>query len=158
MPSSIEQREDRHRVIRRLLRRHRVGNQGELVELLAGLDFMVTQSSVSRDLHELGAFKVDGIYRLPERGEGGAATTPDPAVIGRFVTGMRSAGPHLLVVRTAVGTAPAVGLAIDAASWVEVAGTIAGDDTLFLATPGRREQRRVEQRLIELSGKGQAHG
>lgn len=61
---------------------------------------------------------------------------------------VQPAGPNVLVVRTPPGSASAVGLAIDAAHWPDVVGTVAGDDTLFVATANRTGQSRVAARLL----------
>ena len=61
--------------------------------------------------------------------------------------GFKPAGPHLSVVFTATGAAQTVALAIDRAAWPEVVGTMAGDDTIFVATAGAQDQKRFFQRL-----------
>ena len=70
---------------------------------------------------------------------------------------MAHAGPHLLVVKTPPGIAPLVALDLDRENWPEVVGTVAGDDTFFVATAGRRQQARVEARLGALA-KAERHG
>ncbi|HXU46224.1 MAG TPA: arginine repressor [Thermoanaerobaculia bacterium] len=130
---------DRRRVILELLRNHRVANQLELVGLLAERGLEATQSSVSRDLRFLGIAKVAGRYVAPApAGEGRS----DLSAIVRFVLGARTAGPNLAVISTPAGGAQAVGLAIDGAGWPEVVGTLAGDDTVFVATANARDQQR----------------
>ncbi len=122
-----------------LLRTRRVTSQEELVAMLGERGIEATQSSVSRDLRYLGVGKVGGRY-LPPGGERGS--DEDLASAARFARRVRPAGPHLAVVQTAVGTAQTVALAIDRAGWPEVAGTIAGDDTIFVATANARAQAR----------------
>jgi transcriptional regulator of arginine metabolism len=144
MPTELEQRENRHRVILSLLEQERIVSQGELVERLRREGFSVTQSSVSRDLRDLGAVKVAGRYAAPaEMGEGAGAL---PA-IRPFLRSARPAGPHLLVVQTLPGAAQTVAVALDRARWPEVVGTIAGDDTVFVACASAREQQRVRARF-----------
>jgi transcriptional regulator of arginine metabolism len=108
------------------------------------LGFEVTQSSVSRDLRELGVAKVGGRYVAPA-----APGAQDNAIeqVAGFLRTVRPAGPHLTILLTAVGAAQAVGVALDRAAWPEVLGSIAGDDTIFLATAGAREQTRLLHRL-----------
>src|SRR5215210_4668731 len=77
----------------------------------------------------------------PVEGEGGVVE------VARFVHGFKPAGPHLSVVFTATGAAQTVALAIDRAAWPEVVGTMAGDDTIFVATAGAQDQKRFFQRL-----------
>ena len=64
-----------------------------------------------------------------------------------FVKGYRAAGPTLTVLRTATGTAQSVAIALDKARWPEVVGTIAGDDTIFIATESSKTQRRLHDHL-----------
>ena len=153
MPSSTDSRRRRHGAIRNLIRRRRVHSQAELGDALASAGHEVNQSTLCRDLRDLGISKVDGIYRLPialaenPSPSSDELTLPGRRAIARYLTGASPAGGHLLVLRTAIGTASAVGLAIDAEAWPEVVGTIAGDDTLFLATGSARDQHRVLSQL-----------
>jgi transcriptional regulator of arginine metabolism len=146
-------RQERKKAIRELLEREVVHGQEEIVERLRARGIEVGQACISRDLRELGVAKVGGVYRLS-----GAVAPPPPAtaldLVGRLVVGVSPAGPHLLVVKTAVGGAAPVGIAVDKAAWPEVVGTLAGDDTLFIATRGLREQQRVRERLSTLVGIG----
>ena len=147
MPVEREAREARRKAIVELLAaRPQIGRQTDLVRELMRRGFAVTQSSVSRDLRAIGVAKVDGAYVVPDR-ESPAAPDPGLAPVAPFLRGVRPAGPHLTVVSTAVGAAQSVGLAVDRAGWPEVVGTVAGDDTLFVATGSGRAQRRFVQRL-----------
>lgn len=143
MPTDQEHRITRQQEILALLDSHRVTNQGELVEMLRERGVSATQSSVSRDLRDLGVAWIDGRYARPQRN----GNDPDVAEFARFVRAMKPAGPNLTVVLTAVGTAQSVALAIDRAGWPEVVGTMAGDDTVFVATAAARDQKRLIQRL-----------
>jgi len=120
------------------------------VRLLKRAGFDVTQSSVSRDLRDLGVAKVGDRYVLPEH-----ATTPvaDLRAVSTFVQEAVAAGPHLTVVRTTIGSAQSVALAIDRARWPEVVGTISGDDTIFIATESVRAQRALLERIRSLAGR-----
>ena len=108
------------------------------------------RSSVSRDLRELGVAKVGDRYVLPED-----ATTPvaDLRAVSAFVQQAIPAGPHLTVVRTTIGSAQSVALAIDRARWPEVVGTISGDDTIFIATDSARTQRALLERIRSLASR-----
>lgn len=136
----------RREALRRILRESPVRRQADLVRLLRAEGFEVTQSSISRDLRELGVAKMGDRYLLPEDTNVGSGDAGLAAVAG-FVQQIRAAGPSLTVVRTAIGAAQSVALAIDRARWPEVVGTISGDDTLFIATEGVLEQRTVTDRL-----------
>jgi len=147
MTNELELRDDRHRAILALLRRRPIHRQEELVEQLAERGFEVTQSSVSRDLRQLGVAKVSGRYVAPAP----ADAVPDPlADAAHLLRRAKPAGPHLTVVLTTIGAAQSVGIALDRAAWPEIVGTVAGDDTVFVATAGAREQTRVLHRLNAL--------
>ena len=146
MPAvTVQQQHERRQAIARLLEEHEIARQSELVELLRAEGYPATQSSVSRDLRNLGAARFGDRYRLPERSGGGEARPLE--VIGQFVREVRPAGPHLLVISTAVGAAQRVALTLDRVGWPEIVGTLSGDDTIFVATSSAATQRRVRSRL-----------
>lgn len=144
MPMDHEIKETRQQAILEILPNERVTSQLELVDLLRRRGISATQSSVSRDLRELGVAWIGGRYALPPERE---ERDPGLADFARFLRGLKPAGPHLTVIFTAVGTAQSVALAIDRAGWPEVVGTMAGDDTVFAATASARDQKRFIQRL-----------
>lgn len=135
----------RRDAIVRILRQTAVGRQAELVDILHREGFEATQSSVSRDLRELGVVKGADRYLLPAVED--ALTPSHFEDVRSFLRGYRSAGPSLTVLRTTTGAAQSVALAIDKAHWPEIVGTIAGDDTIFIATDGARAQRKLRDRL-----------
>jgi transcriptional regulator of arginine metabolism len=134
---------DRREALKRIIRSGTVGRQADLVRLLEREGFEVTQSSVSRDLRDLGVAKVGDRYVLPED----ATPVAGFEAVAGFVHGLQPAGPNLLVIRTTIGAAQSVCLAIDHARWPDVVGTISGDDTIFVATDSARRQRAVIDRL-----------
>jgi transcriptional regulator of arginine metabolism len=150
MAAELHQPVSRRAAILRILRESTVHNQDELVKALRKQGYEATQSSVSRDLRELGVAKASDRYILPATDEV-AASNPF-AAIANFVVDIRLAGSALTVVKTTTGTAQSVAVAIDEASWPEVVGTISGDDTIFIATEGGREQRRLRERLRDIFG------
>ena len=114
-----------------------IGSQAELVDLLAGLGIKATQSSISRDLQELGIRRVKGRYVLkPWRRVGSG----DLAGVAGFVLNTILAGPNLIIMQTRPSAAKMVADAIENENWPQVAGIIAGDDTLFIATPSEEAQ------------------
>jgi transcriptional regulator of arginine metabolism len=135
----------RRDAIVRILRRNAVARQAELVALLHREGHDATQSSVSRDLRELGVVKGADRYLVPAVED--ALTPSHFETVRSFVKGYRAAGPTLTVLRTATGTAQSVAIALDKARWPEVVGTIAGDDTIFVATESGRAQRRLHDHL-----------
>jgi transcriptional regulator of arginine metabolism len=147
LPTESELREHRHREILTLLRRRRVASQGEIVARLHERGIEATQSSVSRDLRDLGVVKVGGHYVAPSLRQG---SIEDLRAAAHFLRGVRPAGPHLAVVLTVAGAAQAIGLAIDHAEYPVVVGTLAGDDTVFVATASASDQKRLLQRLESL--------
>lgn len=145
---------DRHQAERRnsILRHLRAGavrRQSDLVNLLRQDGFEVTQSSVSRDMRELGVVKAQGRY-LPPDAAAIAPVQDNFSTIARFVRGIRTAGPSITVIRTSTGAAGSVAVAIDRASWPEVVGSIQGDDTIFIATEDAGAQARLRERLREV--------
>src|SRR5690606_7530094 len=104
----------------------------DLVRLLRKEGHAVTQSSVSRDLRDLGVLKASGRYVLPP--DEIVRVNGDFDALTRFVREIRTAGASLTIVKTTIGAAQSVAVAIDRAEWPEVAGTISGDDTIFIAT------------------------
>jgi len=145
-------REARRTAIVRLLRASPVRRQQELVRLLKREGHAVTQSSISRDLRELGVLKHSEGYVLPESAEAGARTQGNFATVAQFVREIRTAGTSITVIRTTIGSAGSVAAAIDKAGWEEVAGTVSGDDTIFIATADGRAQARVLERLHSAFG------
>jgi transcriptional regulator of arginine metabolism len=142
--------DDRRETLKRIIRNGEIGRQAELVRLLKRAGHAVTQSSVSRDLRDLGVAKVGDRYVLAEDA---AAPVADLSTVAAFVQGATAAGPHLTVVRTTIGSAQSVALAIDRARWPEVVGTISGDDTIFVATSSARAQRTLLDRLRSLASR-----
>ncbi len=145
MPSAILEQNERRRAIARLLADRVVNRQAELVELLRAEGYPATQSSVSRDLRDLGAAKRNDRYSLPKVADNGDRGSLQ--VVTEFVRDIRSAGPNLLVVMTPVGAAQRVAVMLDRSGWPEIVGTVSGDDTIFVATLSASEQRRLKARL-----------
>lgn len=146
MPHETETRETRQQVILSLLESHKVKSQVELLDLLRGQGISATQSSVSRDLRDLGVGWIGGRYALPTEHEGNG-NDPGVTEVSGFLRGIRPAGANLTVIFTTAGTAQAVALAIDRAGWPELVGTMAGDDTVFAATSSAHDQKRFIRRL-----------
>lgn len=142
-------RRKRHLKILELISTRAIRTQEELAEALAGAGWEVTQSSVSRDIAALHLVKVDGAYRRAPR----RTSTPDPDEhrIAEGVLTCEPAGEALVVLHTPPGEANRVAVALDRLAWSDVVGTIAGDDTIFLAVKDAVAQRgvlRAVRRLI----------
>jgi len=144
MLTDAEQLERRGAIVR-ILRAGAVRKQQELVRLLKKAGHEATQSSISRDLRDLGVLKASGRYVLPP--DEVTRANGDFGTLTQFVRQLRRAGPAITVLRTTIGAAQSVAVAIDKAEWPEVAGTISGDDTIFIATASAREQEALIARL-----------
>lgn len=133
------QKRERHRVLLDLIGSESIGNQVVLASKLSEAGFSVTQASVSRDLDELGIVKANGAYalrlRLPELATDLGTVTFDIA------------GECLIVGRCASGLASAITVRIDASAFEEIVGTIAGDDTIFIAVKNAADQPVVLEKL-----------
>jgi transcriptional regulator of arginine metabolism len=144
----------RHAAIIRLVQRERVHSQEQLRELLHAEGTEVTQATLSRDLRDLGLAKVTD----PEGGSFYAVPTehmsPFPPVEQLVPTLLLSIDgvASLAVVRTPPGSAEALGGSLDHASWDDVLGTIAGDDTLLIITRSEDARARITRRLNDLAG------
>ena len=144
MPNPARTQSDRREAIRRILRSHPAATQASIVRRLRDEGFLATQSSVSRDLKELGAIKTAEGYSLPDAG---LSVADELAPVADLMQRLQAAGPNLLVIRTAVGSAQRVALALDRSNWPEIVGTVGGDDTVFVATPDLHSQRLLTARI-----------
>lgn len=126
-----------------LVQSRRITTQQKLLHLLERAGVPATQSSVSRDLDELGIVKHRGFYRLPQAPEGASA---------RGLLSLVPSGDCLLVARCEPGLASAIAVEIDRARISEIAGTIAGEDTIFIALVKPNLQRATTRKIWELFG------
>jgi transcriptional regulator of arginine metabolism len=131
---------ERQQKILSLIRARPIGTQEDLRALLEKAGVLATQSSVSRDLEELGVVKQHGHYTLPR-------TNGAPA---RGLLSLDHAGDSLVIARTVPGLASAVAVEIDAAGIPEIVGTIAGEDTIFIAVRDTKSQRAAMKQIWEL--------
>jgi len=136
--------EQRRDAIRQLLLAGPAKTQDSLVAALTKTGYSATQSSVSRDLREIGAIKTAQGYELPS---GHRDDDDQLAAVAELLRTIQPAGPNLLVVRTAIGAAQRVALAFDRCNWPEVIGNIGGDDTVFVATESGTTQKNLITRI-----------
>jgi len=126
----------------------RAATQSELRRKLAARGIHVTQATVSRDIEQLGLVKTRGGYGLADgRAPAASAQLGLAVVLKEFVRDVRQAA-NLVILRTHPGTAHTVGVALDTAEWPEVAGTVAGDDTIFIATADARQAGAVRKKIM----------
>ena len=147
----------RQRAIRDLVEQRTIRTQQELAAALRERGFRATQATISRDVKELGLGKGnrDGqaAYVLPARLRDAEISGEDRLrrLLADVPVEIRVAD-LLLIIKTLPGSAHAVAAALDRAHWPEAVGSIAGDDTVFIATPDRRALRRLRDRLAALAG------
>ena len=147
MPNSPEIQSERQSAIRHILETGPAGTQRSLVDALIAKGFDATQSSVSRDLRELGAIKTASGYELA----GGASSDDEVAGVSDLLRDIETAGPNLLVIKTAIGAAQRVALALDRSGWPEMVGNVGGDDTILVATKSAAGQRNLLKKIDRAS-------
>lgn len=124
-----------------LISAERIASQAQLAQRLRSRNFDVTQASISRDLDELGIIKAAGIYTVPKKSSGAAPFG---------LSSLEAAGDNLIVAKCDSGLASAAAVRIDAARISEIVGTIAGDDTIFVAVKDAKEQRAAMKKIWEI--------
>lgn len=147
-----QERGKRHLKILELVATRPLRTQEELAEALAQEGWEVTQSSVSRDIATLGLVKAEGIYQRPAAAHLREISDPNERRLAESLLSVERAGDALLVLHTPPGEAMRVGSALDLLAWPEVVGTIAGDDTIFVAARNAAAQERIFRDLQRISG------
>ena len=146
----------RQRAIRDLVEQRPIRTQQELAAALRERGFRTTQATISRDVAELGLLKASRegtqAYALPPRLVEAEASGEDRLrrLLRDLPAEVREAG-LLLVIKTLPGSAHAIAAALDRARWPDVAGSVAGDDTVFVAVADRAALQRVKRRLLQLT-------
>ena len=127
-----------------------ISSQDELRRRLTHLHVRVTQATLSRDLHELKLVKTAQGYKpLSAVQEEIAALPPLARALREYLLDFRPAF-NLLVLKTPPSGAQPLAAALDAERFKEVAGTIAGDDTVLIITPSRAARAAVQKRMEDL--------
>ena len=147
MPTATDIRDKRRQALLEILATGTVSRQSQFVEQLNAQGIEATQSSVSRDLRELGIVKQGDGYRRLTEGETSSAGTANNQIPADFVRDIQAAGANLTVIKTAVGAAQRVAVYLDRSDWPEIVGTVSGDDTIFVATRNGRDQKTLLGRL-----------
>ena len=140
----------RHGQILRLVSDRRIANQEELRRGLAAQKLRVTQATLSRDLQELRLIKTQEGYKP-------AAALPEESVplsslaraLGEFLLDIRPA-ENLLVLKTPPSGAQPLAAAMDGAKFAEIAGTVAGDDTVLIITPNKKSRESLQKKIEAL--------
>lgn len=127
-----------------------VANQDELRRRLGQMGVRVTQATLSRDLRELKLVKTAEGYRPLSAAAEEASIVPQLArALREFLLDIRPA-QNMLVLKTPPGGAQALAAAVDGEHWKEVAGTLAGDDTVLIITPSRTARAAIQKRMEDL--------
>jgi transcriptional regulator of arginine metabolism len=140
--------------ILKLVSDQRVESQDELRRRLYHLGMRVTQATLSRDLRELRLVKTaEGYQALTAAAATAAeATSPLPTLaraLKEFLLDMRPA-QNMLVLKTPPGGAQPIAAAVDAEHWKEIAGTLAGDDTVLIIATSSKTRATIQKRLEDL--------
>ncbi|GAC1621146.1 MAG: arginine repressor [Candidatus Acidiferrum sp.] len=137
----------RHGQILRLISGDRIASQEDLRRRLAQQRMRVTQATLSRDLQELRLIKTAEGYKqsapVPAEAPGEAQLT---RALGEFLLDIRPA-ENLLVLKTPPSGAQPLAAAVDGAKFPEIAGTVAGDDTVLIITPNRKTREALQKKI-----------
>jgi transcriptional regulator of arginine metabolism len=139
----------RHGQILRLVSDRRIVNQEELRRGLAAQKLRVTQATLSRDLQELRLIKTQEGYKSAALPEEPALLPPLARALGEFLLDIRPA-ENLLVLKTPPSGAQPLAAAVDGAKFPEIAGTIAGDDTVLIITPNKKTRESLQKKIEAL--------
>lgn len=153
--AALPSRDARRRLVVDLVAGGGIKSQYELQEQLAASGIVVNQATLSRDIRALGLLKGKDGYELPAVLAAGSGEASVHAAVHTWLTSAETAGT-LVVVKTPPGGANPLAIAIDRAGWKEAVGTIAGDDTLFVATRSTADARRVESMLSDIKSRKRA--
>ncbi len=136
-------KERRQRFITEMIASDPIRSQAEIVARLRKKGFAVTQASVSRDLEDIGIRKQKGFYTLTSQSGFSSA-------IGKVV--LESSGSSLIIAKCSSGLASALAVHLDDMNLSDIVGTIAGDDTVFIAAKNSKGQTKVLKALKEYFG------
>jgi len=140
----------RHKAILDVIRSGQIASQEELLLGLKARNIEVSQSTLSRDIQELRLAKTGGMYNVVDAEP--AMKHSDESfrrIIREFLLDIAVA-KNIVVVKTGPGHASTVSQALDEAGWPEAIGTIAGENTIFIAARSERDGKRLERRIREL--------
>ena len=129
--------------ILRLIKQRKLHTQEQLAHELASQGISATQVTLSRDIRELGLVKTPEGYRQVE-----ATAGPGIEYMAAEFLWHAVAAQNLLVLKTAPGHASSVAVSLDQEEWIEVVGTIAGDDTVLVVTPDAASAASLQGRLL----------
>ena|SRR5688572_8080542 len=137
----------RQKTILDLVRNHEISSQEELLENLLARKIEVSQSTLSRDIQELGLAKSGGVYTVIESQPAPASDETIRRLLREFLMDVAVA-QNLVVLKSGPGNASVVSQAIDDAGWPEIVGSIAGENTVFVAVRNPKEAREIADRIL----------
>ena len=153
----MNEKHERQRRILAVIASHAIGTQRALNDALSAAGISATQSTLSKDLKQLGIVKAPDSaghlrYQAPADASGhdGGGSDPLARELRDFLVGTGGAG-HTLVLKTTNGHAQGVCEAIDCAGWTEVVGTIAGENTIFILCQSAEKRELLSKRILEIS-------
>jgi len=135
--------------ILKLVRSRSISTQEELAERLSDTGIDASQVTLSRDVRELRLIKTAAGYREQNAAEPEPSNDSLRRVLQEFLRDIRVA-QNLVILRTVPGGAQPVARALDTENWSEIVGTVAGDDTIFIAAPNGASAKRLRGKLLEL--------
>ncbi len=144
-------RQERLELLRDLIAENDYRTQSDLIDALAQHQINLTQSSISRDIKALNLSKTNGVYCLPVEEQ--LPEFPEfSGTVWHHLLTLYCVGENLIVLRVKPATAQLVGAALDALPLPGLAGTIAGDDTIFIALKDSLHQQALADQLREVAG------
>jgi len=153
---AVQNKTERHDLIKEIIRTERLDTQSGLVGALRGRGVDCTQATISRDIKELKLTKVQSeggaIYYAEQNGGQPVAEKWMDAFFNGYIDIDYSG--NIVVVKTVIGMAPACALAIDAVRWQEVVGTLAGDDTILIVTKSAAASKKLIDKIKRLLNSG----
>lgn len=144
---SQREKRKRHRSLLELIQQRNITTQGELAQRMKEQGFVATQTTISRDIEALGIVKGPKGYHLPDSLEFKPGWIRNLELHGLSIV---KVGIHLLVLKTSVSAAKIIATDLDDEDWEDIVGTIAGDDTVFMAVQDELAQTRVFEQINEI--------
>ena len=140
------QKKQRHQLILQLDSTRYLSTQQDLIESLKECGVEATQSSISRDIKYLGLVKRAGQYHCPQLDISNSPMVFDKQQ-RKYIQRVEIINPYMIVLKTQAAAAQTIAAALDKLAWPEIAGTIAGDDTIFVATRSVEHAKSIIKRL-----------
>ncbi|MCB0327263.1 MAG: hypothetical protein KDD52_06565 [Bdellovibrionales bacterium] len=139
-----KQKKKRQETLRYIIQNKSLKKQEELASELSAQGFSATQTTISRDLVEMGVYKASGIYQLPQDQHHPNYFKEE---MKKTLHSVMPAGPYMLVLKTDLGGAPKLSVEVEKQAWQGIVGVLAGDDTVFVAFDEKEKQIEVFQKL-----------